>query len=823
MKNLTQIEVRSLMQSLVDHAETFVSKIYSEKNYISDFGHDGVIKTPIGEVQIPHTQIEKLIAKKRTGYYGLIKSTLINPLIILPTWDKNNVEATTYIKTFIDKKKDIIYFTSLTRNKNGQYEVVSNFASKENQIKKILEKGYKNKLHSYEGITSVSLQDLGLAKNRKPLLVFIHIGIPFTFTNLKQKKQTTKPHKGKEITANKSIKASVNKAIEDLRTLPQYKSLSPMFLGMFYNDFKNTDKIERLKGALKAKVYEKFGGKFFDEIEFDDWRKPTVIETATINEAGKELVSKIDARLKTLKAKKSGTDLFPELAGVTDAVLIFINAFLATHDKTVTKEELIYIITTFQLAIKKGLVKAKHPLASIANATQTKLLNVINKLDAKQKIKIEISNKKQIENKILGLHGLGFWNVIAATVIGKAAEHLTHKHLTKTKPNNLSGIYEVEPIYKQFKNKGKEAIKFLLKVKKGDAQKALYRKDIGFIDIIWGENDPKTNVGFGLKHIIEKHGKEIKQLGFNVEDFIPLVVNTGIFTTSKDINRIILKGKMFQIVIDTKYKGKPKNFVLTAFDLRIKKGLLGINQNVDGINFSSAPLYTATKKPNFLSISTYAANAPKYKRPKRLVDGVNIQKKTKSNNLSGVMTVTDAINGTYDLIGLDGKYLKLIGEACKPTSFFIYGPGGSGKSTFTLLFSDYMAKKGNKMLYVAGEQFATPVFSKMLKRLEIQDNENFVIVKSIETLPLKGFDFIVIDSKDSLNFELNDFIALKKNNPHLSFVILSQATKDGGFTGSEKWRNEVDTLLYCENLIVHSNLDKNRWGGSAEFSILKMK
>ena len=446
-----------------------------------------------------------------------------------------------------------------------------------------------------------------------------------------EKKEVVKPkekhYAGKAITPNKTVKASVSEAIKSLLTLPQYKGLSPMFLGMFYSDFKDTDTIEKINGALKAKMYEKFAGKYTEVLDFDDWKKPTAIEYAQISEEGQTLIDKIKARVMTLKAKKSGTDLFPELSGVTDAVLIFINAFLSLHNKTVTKEELIFILTNFQNAIKGGLIKAKHPLSAIANTTQDKLVKLINTLSPNEKIKLVIADKNKITDKIESLHGLGFWSILASAVIGKTAEHFAHKHLTKN------------------------------------------------------------------------------------------------------------------------------------------------------------------EKPT----------------------------------LNGVMSVNDAINGKYDLIGLDGDYLKLIGEACRPTSFFIYGPGGSGKSTFTLLFSNYMAKKGNKMLYVAGEQFNTPVFSKMLQRLNIEDSPNFVIVKTIETVSLKGFDFIVIDSKDSLNFELNDFIALKKNNPHLSYVILSQATKDGGFTGSEKWRNEVDTLLYCEDLIVHSNMDKNRWGGSAQFSILKIK
>ena len=127
------------------------------------------------------------------------------------------------------------------------------------------------------------------------------------------------------------------------------------------------------------------------------------------------------------------------------------------------------------------------------------------------------------------------------------------------------------PIYRQFENKPREAMKYLQKVKEGECPKAFYREDIGYVDIVWGECDQKAKngKGFGLEHILIDHGDEIKQLNINPIDFLILIFNVGKLKMEENgTNRIYLEGETFRMVITTKFSKFNKKLILTAFDLR---------------------------------------------------------------------------------------------------------------------------------------------------------------------------------------------------------------------------------------------------------------
>jgi hypothetical protein len=148
---------------------------------------------------------------------------------------------------------------------------------------------------------------------------------------------------------------------------------------------------------------------------------------------------------------------------------------------------------------------------------------------------------------------------------------LRQNHIRAKKMEELQ-LGEFDPIFTQFRGKPKEAIKYLRQQEQGECIASLHRDDIGDIDIVWGEvTDPIKHKGFGLSHIIDKHEAEIKQLGFEVEDFVPIVVQFGELKEKKsDDKKITLESQMFRVIIQKKWNGKDKTFLLSAFDLRKK-------------------------------------------------------------------------------------------------------------------------------------------------------------------------------------------------------------------------------------------------------------
>ncbi len=112
-------------------------------------------------------------------------------------------------------------------------------------------------------------------------------------------------------------------------------------------------------------------------------------------------------------------------------------------------------------------------------------------------------------------------------------------------------------IYDQFKGKAKEAIAFLKSKKSGDALGALHHKDIGDIDLVWGNEGTGKSDGFGLAKLVKYHPE--------VVDDLQEVLNDMRITSRSD-NRINLESGSHQASVRLDWDSERKTWLLTAFE-----------------------------------------------------------------------------------------------------------------------------------------------------------------------------------------------------------------------------------------------------------------
>ena len=119
------------------------------ENWIAEFGENGLVETPIGQVKFGQGQYLKLQQQGRNGKLGMIRPTLTNPDIIIEDTSKakegdiaERGSSYVFIKSFKGKDgKRVYYFTSITIKKDGAEVVVSNQEKRLKQIQDLMMRG----------------------------------------------------------------------------------------------------------------------------------------------------------------------------------------------------------------------------------------------------------------------------------------------------------------------------------------------------------------------------------------------------------------------------------------------------------------------------------------------------------------------------------------------------------------------------------------------------------------------------------------------------------------------------------------------------------
>lgn len=229
----------------------------------------------------------------------------------------------------------------------------------------------------------------------------------------------------------------------------------------------------------------------------------------------------------------------------------------------------------------------KNLMDDIKDNIKNKEIEKKNKKSVKQRLDEKIQNDKKASEDILKrydnflkenkdynfdfLDNMNLntveYNLTRQMIIN--AKESTNKGVKKDIPSDLRGKIEkelnIQPLkefgenYTEYYHDGKGALQKLLIEKQGQVAGAFHRKDLGDIDLVWGEvTDKIKHKGYGLAHIIDKHPELDLKL-------ISDIVDKGKLNNQNNI-RYRIEYKNYIIGLSSEYKGNKRTFIITAFE-----------------------------------------------------------------------------------------------------------------------------------------------------------------------------------------------------------------------------------------------------------------
>lgn len=146
-KSMTHDEAIAFIAEMENHAKVAPEIDLTIENWDAQFGENGIVSTPIGDVKMGENQFAKLMRQGRNGKLGMIKPTLETPdLIIEENSEAKNGDVAErnssyiFIKAFTKKDGSrFYYFTSISVSKGGKEVIISNQEKSRNRILRLME------------------------------------------------------------------------------------------------------------------------------------------------------------------------------------------------------------------------------------------------------------------------------------------------------------------------------------------------------------------------------------------------------------------------------------------------------------------------------------------------------------------------------------------------------------------------------------------------------------------------------------------------------------------------------------------------------------
>jgi len=158
-----------------------------------------------------------------------------------------------------------------------------------------------------------------------------------------------------------------------------------------------------------------------------------------------------------------------------------------------------------------------------------------------------------------------------------------------------------------------------------------------------------------------------------------------------------------------------------------------------------------------------------------------------------LMNSMDFAEMEFETLGFMGKWLDLIGDPAVGFTAMVFGRPKMGKSFLCIDFAGYLARNHGETLYVASEE-------KLDKTLQDKLNDKNVKHPSLyvsDHLPedLSTYEFVFLDSVNTLHLTPDDLRLLKSQYPDKSFIYIFQTTKEGNFRGANQFQHDVDVVI----------------------------
>jgi len=220
----------------------------------------------------------------------------------------------------------------------------------------------------------------------------------------------------------------------------------------------------------------------------------------------------------------------------------------------------------------------------------------------------------------------------------------------------------------------------------------------------------------------------------------------------------------------------------------------------------------------FINVADVVKGAASYVTGRKVLETIDKVKSKPSQR--GIINSNQLREMEFQLLPFSGVWADIFGKVSQPFFTMVFGMPGSGKSTFDILFSKYLANDLNlKVLYVASEEGFTYTLREKFDRLDAF-SENIDIAYNL-TSNFKDYDFIFIDSVNELGIDPGEVakLIMKGRQNQTSFVFIYRSTKDGKYKGLSENEHLVDVSIKVENGLTFNQ--KNRFGGKGRINVFE--